>query len=713
MTKISNGPVGNIIRAASVLSVIAMLFISVHIYKAPVSSVCVFIVFVIFYVQIPGLLIMRACRVRPKHTSAAFAIGLLSGWALNMLLYFVSDALRTNVPLYAVAPAMSLLYFVLVTRGVLDEGFLIKRLRPSKVSPAFCVFAAMSLLFVFLKTQYVYMSPEYCDFIYMNADKAYHMGLINSLSFDYPLQSPWIQGRFINYHIFTEILYAIPVRIFDISSDVVLSSCGPLMTAYTLCLSFYAFFRTLCKRADRAGLYCLLMLLSNIFIVRSPVSSIAFLFAYKNENTAGYGIAGAMITMLMFKEWYESRYNGDGSPKTFGERLKGLPATILLLALIMCETGIKGPMGVVILAGIWGTWLLGVILRRARFSDILPFALFTAGFLAIYTTVLGSKGQSNSSGDSMFALATISDIAYWKEPFLNWMHRFSTPYEFDLMLVFLIFMAFMLTAYTLPWIIGYLRELWLVLSKKKDFDFTKVVIYAASIVGLVAMLVLNYSGHSQIYFGLITVFFAPVISYWLIEDLEEKYQAGKSKGIILRSLYVVFFVILAVTTVSLAGSYRDNIAEAKEHADPAKTYNMYKSISNDEYEAMIWIRDNTPEDSLLATDRYYSVPLDEYTYENRWSNRFFLYAVYSQRFCYIAGSGYNLGADEWPIRQQMIETNYELYDPANEDRGELAEELGVDYVVVSKRFTALPSLESDDYDLCYSNDDVDIYKVAG
>ena len=712
MAKISNGPAGNIIRLVSALAVAVMLLISVLVYKAPVFSVCVFIAFVIFYVQIPGLLILRACRVKPEHTSAAVAIGLLSGWALNMLLYFVTDALHTNVLLYAIGPAMSVLYLVLAMRQS-SGGFLIKQIRFSKISPAFCIFAALSLLFILLKTQYVYMSPEYCDFIYMNADKAYHMGLINSLAYDYPLQSPWIQGRFINYHIFTEILYAIPVRLFDISSDVVLSSCGPLMTAYTLCLSFYSFFRTLCRRADRAGIYCLLMLLSNIFIVRNPLSSIAFLFAYKNENTAGYGIAGAMITMLMFKEWYDGRFNKDGSRLSFSEQFRTLPATILLLALIMCETGIKGPMGVVILAGIWGTWILGVIMRKSRFSDILPFALFTAGFLLIYTTVLGSKGQSNSSGDSMFALATISDISYWKEPFLNWMHRFSTPYEFDLVLVFLIFMVFMLTAFILPWTVGYLRELWLVLSRKKEFDFTRIVIYAASAVGLVAMLVLNYSGHSQIYFGLVTVFFAPVISYWLFEDLEDKYRAGKSKGIALKGLYLIFFVMLAFTSVSLAGSYAENIEEAKEHADPAMTYNMYKSISNDEYEAMIWIRDNTPKDSLLATDRYYSVPLEEYSYENRWSNRFFLYAVYSQRFCYIAGSGYNLGADEWPIRQQMIETNSELYDPNNEDRGELAEELGVDYVVVSKRFTNLPDLESDDYERCYSNDDIDIYKVAG
>lgn len=700
--------INNCIRAASALAMAAMLLVSVFIYKAPVPAVCVFIAYILFYVQLPGLLLLKLCRVRPEHASSTLVIGLLSGWALTMILYFITDAIHTDILLYVTGPFLSAVYIyeswrTCRDRRMSDDGFVLQRFELRQISPAFCVFAAMSLLFILLKTQYVYLAPEYCENIYMNADKAYHMGLINSLAYDYPLQSPWIQGRFISYHIFTEILYAVPVRLFGISSDVVLSSCGPLMTAYTLCLTFYAFFRSMTRRGDRAGIYCLLMLLSNFFIVRNPNSSIAFLFAYKNENTAGYGIAGLMICVLMLKEWYEKRE---------ADKTSQLLAGLLLTALIMCETGIKGPMGVVLIAGIWGTWLLGLIMRKIRWRDAVPFLILTLGFLVIYKTVLGSKGQSNSSGDSMFALATISDIAFWKKPLVELLKSAGVPYIVNIAVILLVFMMFMLTAFFLPFVIGYLRELWLVLSGKKAFDFTLIVIYAASLVGLAAMLILNYSGHSQIYFGLVTVFFAPLISYRLFEDLEESREAGENSGRLLAFLRVTFCAVLAATMISLAGSYAANLHEARVHADPEKTYNKYKSITNEEYEAMKWLRDNTAEDSLLATDRYYSVPLDKYSYQNRWDNRFFLYAVYSQRFCYIAGSGYNLGPNDWTIRRDMIETNSRLYDPDNEDRGELAEELGVDYVVVSRRFTDVPSLESDDYRLCYSNDDVDIYEVV-
>ena len=59
----------------------------------------------------------------------------------------------------------------------------------------------------------------------------------------------------------------------------------------------------------------------------------------------------------------------------------------------------------------------------------------------------------------------------------------------------------------------------------------------------------------------------------------------------------------------------------------------------------------------------------------------------------------------------MIENNNKLYDVEFEGRDELAHNLGIDYVVVSKRFTDVDNLSDSVYKLCYSNDDVDIYEI--
>jgi hypothetical protein len=230
-------------------------------------------------------------------------------------------------------------------------------------------------------------------------------------------------------------------------------------------------------------------------------------------------------------------------------------------------------------------------------------------------------------------------------------------------------------------------------------------------VGFILMMIMNYSGHSQIYFGLVTVFIAPMIALWFIEDLEDKQGSSALAKHTLRITLSIMAVMLVATTVSLGAFLKENVRLDIRATNLHRTPDKYTSISNQEYVAMQWLKEETPESSLLATDRYYSVSLKKYVIDNRWDNRFFLYGTYSNRFCYIAGSGYNLGTSEWPIRLEMIKKNRELYDPGNEARGDTARELGIDYVVLSKRFTDVPSLQGSGYDLCYKNSDIEIYEV--
>ena len=270
---------------------------------------------------------------------------------------------------------------------------------------------------------------------------------------------------------------------------------------------------------------------------------------------------------------------------------------------------------------------------------------------------------------------------------------------------------FYLTVFFVPFCIGYIRELVLVIAGRKPYDPARVLVYAECAVGFIGMMILNYSGHSQVYFGLVTVFLAPIVAFWFIEDMEERQKESGAARVTLRATTACMAAVLVLTTISLTVFYGRHIDTAVESANPHNEASKYMSISNDEYKALRWIEDNTEEDALLATDRYYSVDPEKYSYENRWDNRFFLYAVYANRFCYIAGSGYNLPAKAWTVRRDMIETNAELYDPDNENRGDLARELDVDYVVVSRRFNDAGDLSNKDYKLCYSNDDVYIYEV--
>lgn len=691
----------NAVKVLCVAAAVAMIAISITVYGASATGLLIMLLFTIIYIQLPGMLIAKAAGLDRTHMSTTLAAGLFAGWSMELIIYFIADMMHSNILLYVIGPVMSAVYLWMIIKDRTADPF--RGFRFSRLSMALCIFMAVTLLYCLLDTQYQHLAPAISEYTYMNPDKAYHLGLVVSLAHDYPLQSPWISGRFINYHIFGEMLFSIPVRLFGLEADFVVLSFGPLMTAYSVGVSLYSFFREMMDRKERAGIYCLVLILSNIYITRNIRSSIAFKFILENDNSAGYGIAATLVTIVLFRKWYESFLDNNRD-----QWLQGF----LCILFIMLTTGIKGPMGAVMIGGLWGTFMLGIILRKMPLRSFLPLVFFTAGFLLIYLTVLGSKGQTNGGGNSIIAFATISNIAFWKEPLIAALKAVGIPYSLRLLAVLAVFVLFFLTVYFVPFCIGYVRELFLVLSGRKQYEPARVLVYAECAVGFIAMLILNYSGHSQIYFGLVTVFLAPAVAYWFIEDMEERKKVSRGAGAVLGITVACMAVCLVITTATLGQFLIKHCQSAVEATDPSQEHNLYLSISNKEYEAMTWIDANTEEDALLATDRYYSVSLDEYSVADRWDNRFFLYPVYANRFCYIAGSGYNLPAKEWHVRKEMIETNAELYDPDNEDRGDLARELDVDYIVVSKRFTDAADLTNEDYSRCFSNDDVDIYKVA-
>ena len=686
------------INIACALIIILLGLIGITVYGASVRELLTMFLFALFYVQLPGFFLVRAFSLTNERISTTLMFGFLTGWVYEIIIYFISDILPTDLLLYAGGPILSVFYLIDLFKHP-DRVSVLKRIRWDRISTAFCICSVLVFLYCTINTQYLYMSPAISESTTMNADKAYHIGLINSLAHDYPLQSPWIQGIYINYHIFSELLLSIPVRLFGVSSDFTTFSFGPYLTSYCFGLSMYSFFREMSAKPNRAGVYSLIVLLSNFYITRGPSTSLAFTFMLINDNSSGYGVAALFMTFVALKRWYETYCSGDSRKNAY---------LLLSVAFLMLTTGIKGPMGAVLIAALWGSVILGILLRKVPVKVLIPTLICSAAFVFVYKTILGSKGQTNTTGASVIKFGTITNIAFWKKPLVESLNSVGLRGPVVLLAILLVFAIFFLTAFFVPFCIGYLRELYLVLFGKKPYELIKVMIYAACAVGLIAMFFLNYSGHSQVYFGLVTIALVPIVSFWLIEDLSQETRASR---FVFRLSVISMSVALVFTAASLAVYFSRHAELAVQSADPSVRHTGYMSVTNDEYEAMEWIDKNTEYDSLLATDRYYSVNPKKYSYENRWDNRFFLYAVYSNRFTYISGSGYSLPEADWPIRKEMIETNNKLYDEAFDERGNLARQLDIDYVVVSKRYTDVNDLSNEDYELCFSNDDVTIYKI--
>lgn len=688
----------NMARILSTIAMIAMVLVSLTVYHTDAARLLVFFAFVLFYILFPGLLIVRKIGFTARHVSADLLVSFFAGWALEVAGYYVAQLLHSNILLYSAGPVLSVLYIYMIAAHR-KKPLLAGKVNLSRIPASFFIFMAILMAYVFMFTQFQYLSPEYAQNIHVSLDKAYQMTLIGSLSHGYPLVDPLVAGRVVHYHIFSQILLAVPVMLFGLSPDFLVMSCTPYLTVSLMGLSVYAMFRCFCSNQKRAGVYSLSFILANMFIGRSISASYMFRMLLINENYAGFSAACIIAGVIVLQVYFRQKQSSDNAV-----------SLCLITVLTMLMTGIKAPLGLVLVGGMTGTFLLGLILRKISVKEaLLPTLFSAAGFYSVYDFLLSLNGSNGVGGESIFSFGKIAGVCFWKPALTAALKDLGIPASVRMLTVLVLFLVCFFTAYLLPFAVGYLRELVLVLRGLKGFDFAKISIYASALVGFIAMMLLRYTGHSQVYFGVSTVVFAPLIAFWFFED--ERQIKSRAVSVLFRISRGWFFTVLIISAITLAMCFRDNLPDAVKHADANSTYNKYTTLSVDEYEAVKWLNENTAEDSLISTQMYKSMEGDDYSVENRWHHCHFMYSAYSVRNFYLEGSGYTFTDVEIEERREMIKNTNKLYDPSNDARGNDARELGVDYVMVTQKIHPTPDLSSVDYEKVFSNNDVDIYKV--
>lgn len=685
----------------SILAALAAAIIGIALFGAKAGGLLLFFVFLAFWVWLPGLFLIELTGLSGSHLSTRIARGFFAGFGLQIALYFIADLTGTDLPLLAIGPILSFGWLMRIFRerkrgeGT-SAGQLLRRLYALPAS--IYVFTAAVFLYALNTTQFTYISPARSGYASIRTDFEFHCGIMNALAQGYPALNPWVDGREIHYHYFTEMLYAVPMRLFDLTSEAVLLSYAPYLVTAVLTICLYSFFREMMRRSDRIGLYCLALAGANMFMVKSFASSWFFYHMVSNINSACFGICALLVALPVLKVWDQEKLPGGKG----GLHVREV-CLLLLLALLM--TGSKGPVGVVFAGALFGTFALGLFFRRDSLRLLVPLALCGAGFLMVYTFVIGG-GNGNSSGGSLINIGEVTDIAYFKDPLMEMLAGMGLPTSLRKLALLAVFLVFYFTSFIIPFVIGYVREVVLVLGRKKPYQFARIAVYAAVMIGFLGMMVLNYSGHSQVYFGFVASILVPAVSFWFFEDMEE------NKGVLMRLVMILFIFGMICSAATFAFHLCEGFADAADrYQSRDELSNKYRGVTAQEYEGLVWLRNHSDEEDLVISDRYYSVNPDKYDYTSRWDSVHFAYAVYSQRRQYLEGSGFSLDASENGLRKKMIDKTERFYDPSDQGREELAEKLGADYLIVSKRFHDAGSLEDENFRLVYSNGDMDIYEI--
>ena len=124
---------------------------------------------------------------------------------------------------------------------------------------------------------------------------------------------------------------------------------------------------------------------------------------------------------------------------------------------------------------------------------------------------------------------------------------------------------------------------------------------------------------------------------------------------------------------------------------------------------MLWIRENTSEDALLASDKCSLRGGKNFNLSDIKQFKWYNYSGYSQRNVFLEGTAYYAPADG--ERTRLYKLNCQLYDPNNTNRSKLAKVLGIDYVIVTKRLNPTLELSGNGYCICFENKAITIYEV--
>jgi len=683
------------VKIICILAACGTVYIAIAFYKADVRTIALFALYMLFGVLLPGNLILKNLKLESEHFSTELVRSFFAGYALNILLYYLAALTRAYQLMFIIDPALSVMWFISARKEGFGKPW--KKLTDgiSSAPASFFVFAFLVFLYSMSATQLRYIDPAHSLFSLMQQDYGFHAGITNALAQGFPPKNPWIDGRIITYHYYTEMFLSIPVRLLGVTSDNLIMCCTPYLVAPVFSLSLFSFMREMTSDQKRTGLYCLAFFFSNMFMLKAFGSSWSSYHLYSNMDSAGLGVACLLATLPLLPEW-----EIHGKKDTLGGG-----KALLFSAYIMIMTGIKGPVAVVLVGGVTGTFILALIMRKANKRMAAVTLLSILSFCLIYLFVLEGE-HGNASGGSVLNIGEVTDLFFLKATIIRLGDSIGLPHAASLLIVLIVFTVFFFTAFLVPFAVGYIRELILVFSKKKDYCFSRITVYACVMVGFLALLILNFSGHSQVYFGFAACALVPAIAFWYFEEVRE------NKGLPTNAVRVIFAVMLCFFTGTM-GYYGARTAGVigRFYASNGARTETYRNLSREEYEGLIWVRDNTDKDVLCATNRFNSVSMKDYDYTKRNNNTHFAYAIYSQRRMYLEGSGFSLSTGQNDIRLEMLENNLPLFDKDCRDRGEFARSLGIGYLIASKRFGELGDLSCNDYTLVFSNEDMDIYRV--
>ncbi len=420
-----------------------------------------------------------------------------------------------------------------------------------------------------------------------------------------------------------------------------------------------------------------------LFLLRPFENS--FLY-YLYRDTLGFSLSVALFVpaLLLFME------SSEEGRAVFSKQF------LLSCLMLILSVSAKGPIAAVYLVGFGFSLLMQLFRKKRPLAVILRGLSMLGSFLAFYFLIY----NNDSAGL----------VVWYPGRFVRDTELFQIVSSlFQKESVGLTIAAAEMITYCFM-TLGFLLLVAMMVRRFKKVPLFVDVTIGSALSGMLLMNLTHQYGGSEIYFGLAAYPFAVIgIGYFFDWLISQKKSKGRAFALI--SVTILTLACIAISIKPAYSFFEDRIYQANYYRPNSsnrigddriaiieENWRM-DSITDKEFEAMLWLKENTKEDAVIATDRI--LLHNKYMYGTAFSERVFYLEGYVYITSYDESSRYH---GEITNRIKTLERFYEEDENA---RAELIA-FGVDYVLVSKWQN--PDFEILD-EIVFENRDVTIYRL--
>ncbi len=647
-----------------------------------ITTTLIFFMFCVFWIQIPGMLFCDYLLPRRLKFSTRLLAGFFIGFFYISFLYYIESLLKLNGLIAMAGPITSaiavIVYFKKGRPSVFNAG---EHFRWMYVILFAIIYVASMLNF---QLRYLFAFSGQTTAVYH--DYLFHTGNIVSLSRSFPNMDIRISGLTFYYHYFYELIFGMCKHIFRMDAFSVYLNGNALICSFPLTMALI----TIGDRI-RGGkvvtdfkyfTYCGGLLTSMICLFPLNVAGVHLPFSWMdnhflgNANAMGLAMSLTILCIDVLAEvWYDKL------------SLSNLVAVFILTAV---TTGFKGTTGVLIVAITWAVFIIELLItKHFHLQQLLYNMVQTIAFVCtyIFITVGLNPSGSNNRAMALSIEGTVGGSRVGQILTKLGLDYMSFPWAIIGILLVVVCIIGPCIIVLVPYIYGKFDILIRDGIIGNIFDWFAIGSILMGIIGYVAVTV---PGNSQVYFLITNV--------GLIYYCVSKYVMVHRGELIAKFTHVVFMVGAVLLVIDLAYYCHTDIRQYAINNTPSE--GRADLVSSDTMDAYFWLRDNTPEDAVIAVDRL-SEELD-------YRDIYFYASAFAERQCYLEGYDYS---DITEKRVDAMRSINEKFYSDNPREAEAAMDVsGVSYLVVTKQEHPYYFATSRRMKRVFYNDEVSIYE---